>query len=90
MKPVFKCDYCKFVGTEEEVKEHEQNCMCNYNRNSCHTCEYKEVDFNKNGKIIYKCKVDMDIPEGKIYEFCKSYKEKKRSNYFDDLFGNIF
>ena len=27
MKPVFKCEYCQFMGTEEEVSEHELNCF---------------------------------------------------------------
>ena len=37
MKPVFKCDYCQFMGTEEEVSEHEPKCFDNYDRRSCYT-----------------------------------------------------
>ena len=32
MKPVFKCEYCNFIGTEEEVIKHEDDCSSNYNR----------------------------------------------------------
>lgn len=88
MKPVFKCDYCKFMGTEEEVKEHEPICVYNYDKHSCHTCEYKEIGF-KNGKTVYKCKADVDIPEGKLYEFCKSYNRKEKSEFFTDFFNGL-
>ena len=30
MQPVFKCEYCRFMGTEEEVKKHEAECVDNY------------------------------------------------------------
>jgi len=83
MKPVFKCDYCTFMGTEEEVKEHEPKCMDNYDRKSCYTCIHKQF----NGVKGFKCNCGIEIPEGKIYEFCPSYERKERSNY--DL-GNIF
>lgn len=88
MKPVFKCDYCKFMGTEEEVKEHEIGCMRNYDRSSCYTCKHKKM-ISKNGKWTYKCEADIDIPEGKIYEFCKSYERNQDSNFFTDLFGKL-
>ena len=29
MKPVYKCDYCSFMGTAEEVEKHEPQCMEN-------------------------------------------------------------
>ena len=49
MKPLYKCDYCSFTGTEEEVKEHEnthhliksklikeeQEFLCPISNNSC-------------------------------------------------------
>lgn len=88
MKPVFKCDYCKFMGTEEDVKEHEPSCMYNYDRSSCYTCKHKKI-ISKNEKLIYECEVNMNIPEGKIYEFCKFYERKKETNFFTDLFGGL-
>ena len=38
MKPVFKCDYCSKMGTEEEIREHEFNC---HMRNDCLNRNYK-------------------------------------------------
>ena len=88
MKPVFKCDYCKFMGTEEEVKEHEISCVYNYDRSSCHTCKHKEIAF-KDCKSMYKCKSGIDIPEGKMYEFCKSYDREEKSGFFTDFFNGL-
>lgn len=88
MHPVYKCDYCKFMGTEEEVAEHEIHCMENYDRKNCHTCEHKRIECI-NGKYVYQCSVGIDIPEGKIYEFCKYYERKQKSNFFDQLFGGV-
>ena len=38
MRQIFKCEYCAFLGTEEEVIAHEKVCTSNYNRKSCYTC----------------------------------------------------
>lgn len=90
MKPVFKCDYCKFMGTEEEVKEHEPKRMDNYDRKSCCTCVHKKLR-PKDGQYQYECKDGKEIPEGKIFEFCPQYKRKERPNdLLDGLFGGIF
>ncbi len=90
MKPVFKCDYCSKMGTEEEIREHEIVCMDNYTRRSCHTCAHKTMKF-RNHQYCYECKIDKEIPEGKIFEFCPSYERKEKSdNPLDDLFGSIF
>ena len=37
MKPVFKCEYCTFMGTEEEVKAHEDTCFENYDKKSLYS-----------------------------------------------------
>ena len=88
MKPVFKCDYCSFMGTEEEVKEHEEKCMDNYDRRSCYTCEYKEVI---PGTYGYKCANGIEIPEGQIYEFCDKYNRKpKPDNPWSDVVNAMF
>lgn len=83
MKPVFKCEYCNFMGTEDQVKEHEERCFDNYDKKSCMTCK------NKSFKTItqFECKLGVEIPEGKQYEFCPKYERKEKSN--NDL-GNIF
>ena len=86
MKPVFKCDYCKFMGTEEEVKEHELTCMDNYDRKSCYTCQHRGKLSMVNNFVKYECNKEIDIPEGNIFEFCKSYERKEKS---DSLFGDF-
>lgn len=90
MKPVFKCDYCSHMGTEEEVREHELICMDNYDRRSCYTCVHKKLT-SKDKQWIYECKADKEIPKGKIYEFCPSYERKEKpDNPLTDIFGDIF
>lgn len=89
MKQVFKCDYCNFMGTYEEVKEHEPKCMDNYDRKSCYTCLHKGY----NGLKGFKCDAGIEIPEGQLYEFCKSYERVIRLNAeskITDLFGGLF
>ena len=91
MKPVFKCDYCKFMGTEEEVKEHELTCMDNYDRKSCYTCQHRGKLNMVNNLIKYECGKEIDIPEGKIFEFCKLYERKEKTdNPFNDLTRGLF
>ena len=86
MKPVFKCDYCSKMGTEEEIKEHEPKCFDNYDRRSCFTCVHQTLK-----GCNYECKVGVEIPEGKLIEFCNSYERKEKvDNPLSGLFGNIF
>ena len=90
MKPVFKCDYCEFMGTEEDVKKHELICSDNYDRQSCYTCLYKNLK-SKDGNLFYECKDGKKIPEGKIIEFCSNYKRKEKTNdNFSAMFDDIF
>lgn len=87
MKPAFKCDYCKFIGDEEQVKEHELNCMYNHDRKSCYTCTHRQFK----GLNLINCDCGIEIPEGKIYEFCKSYERKDKINYdVSNIFGSLF
>lgn len=86
MKPVFKCDYCSFMGTEKEVKEHEPKCQENHDRRSCFTCEHKDM---KNAQYI--CKAGKTIPENSILEFCGKYERKQKpEGIFDDFVDTIF
>lgn len=87
MKPVFKCDYCDKMDTEEEIKKHEVECFYNYDRKSCHTCVHKETGKITNNMVTYKCNAGKEIPEGKFIEFCPQYEERERPNW---LFKNIF
>ena len=87
MKPVFKCDYCYKMGTEEEIKKHELECINNYDRKSCYTCVHKKFDKVVDNMIAYKCKLEKEIPEGKIFEFCPQYERREEA---DNLFSNLF
>ena len=90
MKPVYKCEYCNHMGTEEDVRKHEVECLDNYDRRSCFTCEHKSLA----GLNKYKCAVGREIPEGKIFEFCGDYERKEKTptpeGQFADLFGGLF
>lgn len=90
MKPVFKCDYCNFMDTEDKVKEHELACIENYDRKSCWTCRHRG---NKSLKQ-FSCACGQEIPENKIFEFCPQYERKEKAEYplvnvFGGLFGGI-
>jgi len=91
MKPVYKCDYCSKMGTEEEIREHELTCMDNYDRKSCYTCQHRGKINMVNKLVKYECAKEIDIPEGKIFEFCQSYERKDKSNgLYDDLMTGLF
>lgn len=89
MKPVYKCDYCSFMGTEEEVREHEPHCHENYDMKSCHTCKNRGRMTTVENKIKYECEVGKDIPAGYIMKHCDLYKQKERSPYAD-LVSSMF
>ena len=89
MKPVFKCEYCDFMGTKEDVEKHESECVDNYDKRSCMTCKYvRYKNFNS-----CECITGKIIPEGKMFEYCPSYERKEKTDYkgtINDLFGGIF
>ena len=90
MKPVFKCDYCDFIGTEKEVKEHESKCTSNYTRRNCWTCQH-----NGGMKDMHnlKCDAGRDIPADSIIEFCPQYLRKEKKDWtgkFENIFGSMF
>ena len=88
MKPVFKCDYCKFMGTEEEIREHEEKCPDNYDRRSCETCTHQKLNMKCRW---YECDAGKEIPEGKVYLFCDTYERKEKSkNEYSDLINSMF
>lgn len=90
MKPVFKCEYCKFMGTEEEVKKHETECVDNYDKRSCTSCKHRRTYCDP---LRFECENGECIPEGKMIENCGSYERKEKIEYdnlFGDLFGGIF
>ena len=89
MKPVFKCDYCSKMGTEEEIREHEPKCIDNYDRKSCYTCTHRTFKSGDKNHC-YECKVRIESPEGKLFEFCESYERRDKPDTIVDLFGNWF
>ncbi len=89
MKSVFKCEYCTFIGTEEEVKAHEDTCISNYDKKSCYTCKHREYLSLKQ----VKCKVGKEIPENMIFENCEKYERKeepKLDTPLNSLFRSFF
>ena len=88
MKPLYKCDFCNMIGTEERIYAHEAICTDNPNRKSCQYCEHKKTSFNP--KMIYTCDFK-DIPEGQQYINCDKFTLKKMHDFsFDDIFGSFF
>lgn len=81
MKPVFKCDYCDFMGTEPEVKKHEVECPENYTRRSCFTCKHRGYK-----GLGFKCAKGREIPDGKMYEFCPKYERGKSEDPVASMF----
>jgi hypothetical protein len=91
MKQLFRCEYCDEIGTEEEIREHEETCLWNYTKRTCYTCKHMENLFTK-----VKCKLDeTKIPEGKYIEQCACWEfnekdhTKKTPNIFGGLFGGL-
>ena len=91
MKPVFKCDYCDFMGTEDEVRQHELECYYNYNLKSCTTCANKKP-YTTNGLLglCYKCTCGIEIPEGKMRVNCAKYERREDNDVFEGFFGGLF
>lgn len=86
MKPVFKCEYCNFMGTEDQVRIHEQDCLYNYDKRSCSTCKNRGfVNYKQ-----YKCACGKEIPEGMEIRYCEKYDRKEKSESFKDIFSGLF
>lgn len=88
MKPLYRCDYCDFTGTEEEVKEHEATCIKNYNLRGCLTCVHCNTDDFK----TFTCMAGRDIPEGYMHQNCLYHKQGEVEvtgvmKVFSDLFS---
>ena len=81
MKPIFKCDYCRFVGTEEEVSKHEEDCIENYTKQGCWTCQHRGFK----GFTEMKCGVGQEIPPGQMMQFCPKYERKETPDYGSGL-----
>ena len=87
MKPLYRCEYCDFTGTEEEVKEHEATCIKNYNLKGCLTC----MNCNTDGFSSITCMAGRDIPEGHMYKDCSDYKQGEvKVTGFMSMFSDLF
>lgn len=90
MKPVYRCEYCDHMGTQDELMKHEEDCFWNYNRKSCRTCKHADPN-----SAQYKCLKGVEIPDGCIMERCSEYEwdekdmTKKPSSIFGGLFGGL-
>lgn len=92
MKPLCKCDYCKFTGTEEEVQTHEDSCSKNYTLKSCLTCKYKKLNSTWTSVI---CACGKDIPEKSYIKYCDKYERNEKPSFDDgggigSIFESIF
>lgn len=91
MKPVYRCEYCDHMGTEDEVRVHEEKCMYNYCRKSCWTCKHRD----HSSATKFKCLLGTEIADGCLIEFCSKYendgkgKVKTVSDIFRGFFGGL-
>ena len=73
MQPVFKCDFCSFMGSQQEVQEHTRKCTNNFERKNCLSCVHKSWE-----GVDFKCDCGKHIPAGQMIEFCDQYEYKKK------------
>ena len=91
MKQIFRCEYCDKMGVKEDIIKHENECISNYTKRSCFTCKHAE---NKITRFI--CKNGQELPEGQIYEHCRSWEWDEKDHIsrnptaFNTLFGGLF
>lgn len=83
MKPLYQCDYCDKIGTEEVIAQHELNCICNYNRKSCFTCK----NAGPLGTTNIGCRAGKVIEKGRVYENCDLWVWDEKNHTTDNLVG---
>jgi hypothetical protein len=92
MKPLFRCDYCDKIDTEDVIAKHELECINNYNNHSCYTCKH----LGKLGVTEVGCRVGKAIAKGCILQNCDSWEwdEKDRTTKnpiaTNSIFGGFF
>ena len=70
MKPIYRCEYCDHMGTEDEVQEHEKECLKNFNNKGCLTCKHCKTDGIKKMECFY----GKEIPEGNQFIHCDKHE----------------
>lgn len=87
MKPIYRCEYCDHMGTEDEVREHEKECLKNFNNKGCLTCKHCKTDGLKHMECFY----GEEIPEGKQFLHCDKHENGKPEIVgFMGAFMNVF
>lgn len=87
MISLYRCDYCDFIGSSEEVIQHETTCIKNPARCSCNYCEYA---FFPTSKTV-KCDLNKEkIDDNHILINCDAFKAKDFSNPFKTLSDILF
>ena len=85
MKQLYKCEYCNFIGTEEEVKKHEEICELNSINKDCMSCKHKKfVGMN------IECGAGKEIPAGKMYQCCDLHERKEEYVSLNDILRSPF
>ena len=72
MKAIYRCDFCDKMGTAEEIMQHEESCVYNYNKRSCMTCKFADNKITK-----FNCTAGKEIPEGQMFTGCDKYEWDK-------------
>ena len=87
MKQLFRCDYCDFTGTEQEVCKHERECPKNHTLKGCMTCKHCSQM-----ATYVTCKLGKEIEEGKYIVNCSSYDrgEPSDDSPFSKIVGKLF
>ena len=70
MKAIYKCEYCKLMGTEEEIAKHEEICIFNHDKKGCYTC------LNMGGNICSPVCEKGYFLDGKARDSCKDYIQR--------------
>ena len=85
MKQIFRCEYCTETGTEDEIREHEEACLWNYNKRTCYTCRHADKNVMK-----ITCAAGRELESGKYMEGCSAWEWDDRNHAAKSPWGNIF
>jgi len=71
------CDFCKRVGTKNEIKDHEDCCVFNLKNKTCYTCKYS-IEKGALYSGFYKdCKINLNFEYAKDNGNCKGWEWEK-------------
>lgn len=85
MKLLYRCEYCNEMGTEEEIREHEESCLWNYTKKSCYTCKHASRKL-----MTITCDAGVELESGKYMEGCRKWEHDEQNHARKNPFGNIF